>query len=246
MRFVRIFLLILIIIGTILIATQKYWVPSLVDKIISNDKKFNIVQISQQTNKKAPATYPPQIPPPASSTKIHVLVDRTSVLSGTTTAPGIPPSKYGIKIKVEANREESGTAIFGDAYLNGKEIARGVPVESTLEGTSPDLTYYAYRSRSHASCCSSFIGIEIFNQNTGEYTSIKMPPGENDSMYVSDSSSISWYDILSYIESYAWKDTHSINFVFYYFAWGTGERVSPREIWNYDLVTKQYTLISSE
>lgn len=255
MKFVRVLLLGLIIIGIGLLSTQKYWVPVLVDKIISLDNKSKVVTpISQGVDKKRVETeanankviYSPKISPLASSTKIRVLVNSESALSGTTNVPGIPPSKYAIKIDVVQNQKDSGTALVGDAYLNGKKIARGVPFYSTLEGTSPDFTYYAYRSHSHASAGSSYVGIEIFNQNTGEYIHIMTPPGQDDvSKYVFNSRAEAWYDVLPYIESYAWKDIHSINFVFYYFSWGTGERVSPREVWSYDLIAKQYTLASS-
>ncbi len=37
MKFIRIFLLVLIIIGLILLATQKIWVPKLVDAIIASE-----------------------------------------------------------------------------------------------------------------------------------------------------------------------------------------------------------------
>jgi hypothetical protein len=254
-KIIRIVLLVLIIIGLGLLATQKFWVPKLVDKIISLDKKSDVVvPISQIVNNETMQVQPssgsntntPNILPLDLSTKIHVSIpSELNLLLGTSTAPGIPPFKNGEKVEIIGNEKESGTAMFGDAYFNGKEIAKGVPLYSTLEGTSPDSTYYAYRSLSHASAGSSFIGIQVFNLHTGEYTSIDIPPGEKDSNYI-DSRSGSWYEVLPYIESYAWENNHSINFVFYYVAWGAEERVSPREIWNYDLNTTQYTLISSE
>lgn len=211
--------------------------------------EYESVLASQEQNKaivSVSATYPPSIPPLASSTQIHIPVPPESVLSGTNTAPGIPPLQGGVEVKIIGSQAESGTGIFGDAYINGEEVAQDVPVESTLGGTSPGGTYYAYRSLSHASAASSFIAIQIFNLDTGEHIQISSPPGENVSTYVSDSRSRTWYDVMPYIESYAWENDHSINFVFYYFAWSATERVSPREIWNYDLNTKQYTLISTE
>ncbi len=44
MKFVRIFLLILIIIGVILLVTQKLWVPKLVNKILSSETTTVVVQ----------------------------------------------------------------------------------------------------------------------------------------------------------------------------------------------------------
>lgn len=41
MKFIRIFLLVLIIIGIGLLATQKFWVPKLVDKIIEYQDRHN-------------------------------------------------------------------------------------------------------------------------------------------------------------------------------------------------------------
>jgi hypothetical protein len=190
--------------------------------------------------------YPPTIAPLASSTNVHVSVSSEFILSGTTTAPGTLPSNGGVEVKIIPNKDESGTAIFGDAYFNGKEIAKAVPVESTLESISPGGTYYAYRSLSHASAGSSFVAVQIFNLNTDEHTEIKSPPGEKVSNYVLDSRAATWYNVMPYIESYAWQDNHSVNFIFYYFAWGTSERVSPRQIWNYNLNTKQFSLISED
>ncbi|MBP6884132.1 MAG: hypothetical protein KBC06_02780 [Candidatus Pacebacteria bacterium] len=42
-KFIRIFLLVLIIIGLGLLATQKTWVPKLVDKILESEKKTEVV-----------------------------------------------------------------------------------------------------------------------------------------------------------------------------------------------------------
>lgn len=51
MKAIRIFLLVLIIIGLIALATQKTWVPKLVDKIISYDpKSTNITPTPTQAN----------------------------------------------------------------------------------------------------------------------------------------------------------------------------------------------------
>lgn len=187
--------------------------------------------------------YPPKIAPLASSTKIRVLITEDFTFAGTNEAPGKPPKIGKIKVEVVPKEEESGTAIFGDAYLYGKEIAKGVPVDSTLEGVSPDESYYAYRSLSHASAISSNTSIEIFNLQTGEHSRISTPPGEVVSNHVTDNHAVSWYEVLPYIESYAWEDDHSVNFIFYYLAWTSHERVSPREVWNYNIITKSYRLV---
>jgi|GEM_PF-2141790 len=50
MKIIRIILLILIVIGTIALATQGIWVPKLVDKIISSDKAFLVVPVMDPNN----------------------------------------------------------------------------------------------------------------------------------------------------------------------------------------------------
>lgn len=49
MKTIRIILLILIIIGLALLATQKIWVPKLVDRIISSETKSNIIHIDDKS-----------------------------------------------------------------------------------------------------------------------------------------------------------------------------------------------------
>lgn len=50
-KFIRIFLLVLIVIGIILLATQKIWVPKLVDKIIEREKIEISVENKKEENK---------------------------------------------------------------------------------------------------------------------------------------------------------------------------------------------------
>ena len=50
MKILRIFLLILIIIGIFAIITQKFWVPKLVDKILSTENTKNIILPEIQSN----------------------------------------------------------------------------------------------------------------------------------------------------------------------------------------------------
>lgn len=49
MKTIRIVLLILIIIGLALLATQKIWVPKLVDRIILSETKSNVIQIDDRS-----------------------------------------------------------------------------------------------------------------------------------------------------------------------------------------------------
>lgn len=44
-KFVRIFLLILIVIGIGLLGTQKYWVPKVVEKIMEHEKMPKIIRV---------------------------------------------------------------------------------------------------------------------------------------------------------------------------------------------------------
>lgn len=59
-KFIRIFLLILIIIGIGLLATQKIWVPKLVGIILNNENKQSVYTISDTQNKPVVATPPKQ------------------------------------------------------------------------------------------------------------------------------------------------------------------------------------------
>ncbi|MEI7688628.1 MAG: hypothetical protein WCI91_00405 [Candidatus Nomurabacteria bacterium] len=54
MKIIRIILLILIIIGLALLATQKIWVPKLVDRIISSETKTNVIHIDNKSTMLAP------------------------------------------------------------------------------------------------------------------------------------------------------------------------------------------------
>ncbi|MFA6353588.1 MAG: Gmad2 immunoglobulin-like domain-containing protein [Candidatus Paceibacterota bacterium] len=53
MKFIRIFLLILIIIGIFLLCTQQIWVPKLVDRILSSEASKNIIPVPNKTTTKA-------------------------------------------------------------------------------------------------------------------------------------------------------------------------------------------------
>jgi len=222
------------------------FVPYVCGDNVSEDENFELHVDGTVSNSTDSSLQTKGPTPLASTTEIHVPVDSSILLEGTNSAPGTPPEKGSKTVNIVLSKEESGTGMYGDAYLDGKQIATGVPAYSSLEGSSPDGTYYAYRSFAHASAFSSFIGIQIFNVHTGEHSSIETPPGENASKYVSNPSNIGWYDVMSYIESYAWQDDSSINFVFYYLAWADpAERVSSRQVWNYNIPTKQFLLVST-
>ncbi len=57
MKQLRIFLGVLIVIGLVLLATQKIWVPKLVDRIIQSEQKKNPTKTGGDSSNSSPITY---------------------------------------------------------------------------------------------------------------------------------------------------------------------------------------------
>ena len=93
MKTIRIILLILIIIGLALLATQKIWVPKLVDRIISSENKFNVIQIDDKST---------MIPPQANISLVDGRQCYTYSHEATTTEPYKVSEFIDITIKGES------------------------------------------------------------------------------------------------------------------------------------------------
>jgi len=85
-KFVRIFLLVLIVIGIGLIATQKSWVPELVNKILSSDPNFNKILPPVVL-----LPIKPVVPPVVRDGKVDTGVEGIATIGPTCPVERIPP-----------------------------------------------------------------------------------------------------------------------------------------------------------
>jgi hypothetical protein len=149
--------------------------------------------------------------------------------------------------KVDTEARNLAADVYVDQVkVNGKYDEVGGEGES-LFGFSPDNEYFAFRTRWQSGCCASDFAIYVIDLTAKRIIRIGSPRRAQD--YTGEGSHLG-RDVFPVIESYKWGSGDSVNVVFYFVATGSDEgggyyRISPKEIWRYDLTTKQYTLLQT-
>jgi hypothetical protein len=136
MKAIRIFLLVLIIIGLGLIVTQSFWVPSLVNVILQQQP--NNTPVQAVTNTPAVKTKPsPTVPDMAS-----VTIDQNT-LNSTSLTPTITGHASGVSdINVKVVDYEGARMAQNDATFNSGTGLWSFPIDSSTEteNTSGELS----------------------------------------------------------------------------------------------------------
>ncbi len=183
-----------------------------------------------------------------SSTVIHALVDIFGNETNFTrlTSPFVNTST---KVAISFKKVDTGTRnLAADIYVdqvkvNGKYDEVGGQGES-LFSFSPDNKYFAFRTRWQSGCCASDFGIYVIDLTAKKIIEINPPQREQDYSGQKESPTQSIFPL---IESYGW-DNGALKITFYFVGFSSDEkyyRISPKEIWRYDLTTKQYTLLET-
>jgi hypothetical protein len=208
-----------------------------------------------QTLQTVPA---PQPSPTASSAAVH---EPMNVLAGGQNYGSLPPFvNTSTGATVTFKEYSTGANNLGAyVYLDGEKIDKGdyilvngQNVRKTLEvggegsdlGFSPDNKFFAFRTRWGSGCCAS--DFAIFVMDIGHKTISQVNPPRREADYSGPKESPT-QSIFPFIEEYTW-DNDALRVTFYFVEFSSDEkyyRVSPKEIWRYDLATGQYTLLET-
>lgn len=140
-----------------------------------------------------------------------------------------------------------------DAYVNNKRVGEVQTGFESLFAFSPDDKYFGFRTQYQYGASGFGDQLRIVNLSANTMTVVQPPqiearnyPKSKFNPQISDTSTLS-----PRIESFIW-DGDGINVTFYFVVSGEYNpktnklpycRVSPKEIWRYDLTTKQYSLL---
>ena len=137
-----------------------------------------------------------------------------------------------------ANSRNSTYGVFLNNELVGEVGGQGFAMDTL----SPNGRYFAVRSRSTMGCagmCQSF-SIYIVDLKEKEVSFVQYP--KDAPQYAGSIAADS-----NFIESYSWQESDTL--VFKTFLVLSGEegvyRATPKQLWNYDISTKEYTLVST-
>jgi hypothetical protein len=119
-------------------------------------------------------------------------------------------------------------------FLNQKKIGEvGVGPVGSEFGFSPDSKYFGWETRFDSGCCHFSDSIDVINVASGTLIEIRVPDAA-----ARDN---------AFVESYTWEKG-AINFVVYSVSMEEDQKyypTSPKQIWQYDLNLKTYTLLQT-
>lgn len=132
-----------------------------------------------------------------------------------------------------------------DIYLNGKDIGQIAGSLMVPFGFSPDNHYFVFRTEQSGGCCDERFTIHVVGLSNATSSDISIVSPRQEGDWKQDG--VNYPTVPStYIEPYKWNGG-TLQVIFYYIA-GSGsqfDRISPKELWNYDLRSKQYTFVQT-
>jgi hypothetical protein len=135
--------------------------------------------------------------------------------------------------------------------LVDQEEAGETMAQDILQPTfSPDESYFAFRTMSVCGATCLDFNVIAVDVSDNTLTTIRSPRKEKD--YAGERSGLG-YTINPFIDSYTWESDHVLNLIFYFVGTTyheedrseTYERVSPKEVWQYDLTTNEYAFVKT-
>jgi hypothetical protein len=135
-----------------------------------------------------------------------------------------------------------------DIFIEGEEIGTISGQDAAIFSSSPDGNLFSFRYRAQTGCCSSNFYIYVIDTIKNNLIRVS-PPGLNYS-----SNEIEFRQkAFPVIESYEWENISTLKITAYFSAFladGTVVgyhyyRISPKEIWRYDLMNGQYILLET-
>jgi|SRR5690348_3548086 hypothetical protein len=131
--------------------------------------------------------------------------------------------------------------------VNGQNVRRIIEVGG--EGSDFDFSvndkFFAFRTQWQSGCCALDFAIFVLDINNKVIFQINPPKREQDYHGPKESPTQSIFPV---IESYEWNKDSSLILTFYFAGYFNDDkyyRISPKEIWRYDLSTKQYTFLKN-
>ncbi|MBA3789384.1 hypothetical protein H0X32_03245 [Patescibacteria group bacterium] len=136
-----------------------------------------------------------------------------------------------------------------DVLLNGTKVGEFSGYLVSVPAFSPNNAYLAFRFDNVCGVSCAALSINVTDITSKKVIDIQTPrqmnnPGQN----------IGPRDIVNpFIESYSWNSDSTINLVSYFVKTNYNDiaktvvydRISAREVWNYNLVTGKYTLVQT-
>ncbi len=184
----------------------------------------------------------------ATSSDIHELID---IWAGGQNLRAISPAIYtntSTKTTISFQYVPGGNETFlSEVYVNDRDAGQTSGQDVEVIGFSPDGKYFGFRTIQGVGCCSSDMLLNVVNttSSTGTIISIRPPREEGDYIGTKE---IPNQAVSSIIESASWNNDDSLSVIFYCGGYSSDNeyyRISPNEIWRYDLATKKYTLIQT-
>jgi hypothetical protein len=116
-----------------------------------------------------------------------------------------------------------------------------------LFSSSPDNKYFAFRSRVVSGCASACHNFYMYIADLVGKRLTHVSPPRREQEYSGQKESPTEI-VMPFIESYTWNTDDSLNVTVALVTTEDGSsyfRISPKEIWRYDLATKQYALVET-
>jgi hypothetical protein len=184
--------------------------------------------------------------PVPSSTLIHVPID---IYAGEQSLGSVSPTRYadassGVTISFK-NVPGGNRTFFSDVYVNSKNVGQINGQNIWIVGFSPDNKYFAFKTLQSSGSFETYLNVVDIANSTSTVTLIKPPLREQD--YQGEKSRLG-RGVYPFIESAKWDNDNSLSVIFYFVVTGSDEgggyyRISPKQLWRYDLTTKSYTLM---
>lgn len=129
-----------------------------------------------------------------------------------------------------------------DVYVNGTKIGQMGGLEKSMTGFSPDGRYFAVRSTFVCGTGCTDMSLYVIDLKDLKLLTLNSPSGQVGEKLNTHQQ---YQDVTPFIESYAWGQDNDIKITTYAVAQvgiDTYYQITPKEIWDYNLVTHAQTV----
>jgi glycopeptide antibiotics resistance protein len=181
-----------------------------------------------------------------SSNIVRVPFDSRELFADETQKTSFTDEKTGdvVSLKLLTDMAHQARNLTYDVEVKGKVIGQAGGQGLSMFGFSPNGKYFAFRSRSVLGCAAMCQDREMYliDLETLEVKFLSTPSlGEGNAV----NKDREYSDVEEVIDNYSWMDDSEMDITAYAVGLGTDNlyRITPKQVWRYDLTTGMFTLL---
>jgi hypothetical protein len=175
-----------------------------------------------------------------SSAPIHVAI--RSIYADEKNFPATTNTSTAVTVSFRTDSSNQTVNVKADLFVNQKRVDQLVGESISMRSFSPSNNYFAFRSQAKLGAATAKFTLHVVDLVNLVDIGIE-PPRSNPTGLPAGGQ-----DVIPFIGKYAWSGDHAVDITFYFVSFdqqGTYYRISPAEIWHYDLSTGSYTLATT-